>query len=108
MSSIKVTKENFQREVVESNVPVLADFWAVWCGYCTKLAPTLDELSQELNGKIKLVKINVDEEPELTAKFGVEVFPTMLLFQNGAETDRAIGAVPKGQLADWLKHHGVA
>lgn len=105
MKAITITKENFKEEVLDSTIPVVADFWAAWCGYCTRLAPALEELAEEFDGKIKLAKINVDEQPELTSQFGVDVFPTLILFQSGNAKDKAIGAVPKEQLRTWLEQN---
>ena len=78
---IKVTKNNFEQEVLKSDIPVLVDFWAVWCGPCQMLAPVLEDVANEYEGKIKVAKINVDEEPELAIKHGVEAIPTILLFK---------------------------
>lgn len=107
MAYINVTKDNFKQEVLDSDLPVLVDFWAVWCGYCTVLAPTLDEISQAYEGKLKLVKVNVDEQPELMNHYSVNVFPTVVLFSQGGELDRAIGALPKADLIDWLENNEI-
>lgn len=107
MAYINVTKNNFKQEVLDSSLPVIVDFWAVWCGFCTRLAPTLDELSEQYADKLKLVKINVDEEPELMNHYSVNVFPTLLLFDRGQELDRAIGAIPREDLENWLAENEI-
>lgn len=101
MSVIKVTKENFEKEVVQSPVPVLADFNADWCGPCRMLAPTLEEISEE-RSDVKVVAINIDEEDELAEEFEVSAIPCVVLFKGGAEADRSVGLVPKDRLLDML------
>lgn len=101
-----VSDANFGQEVLNSNVPVLVDFWAEWCGPCLAIAPVLDELSSELQGKVKIVKLNVDQNPSTTAQYGVRSIPTMILFKNGEAADMKIGAgTPKAGLAKWLEGH---
>ncbi|WEJ58484.1 thioredoxin [Devosia sp. FJ2-5-3] len=101
-----VSDANFGQEVLNSNVPVLVDFWAEWCGPCLAIAPVLDELSTELQGKVKIVKLNVDQNPSTTAQYGVRSIPTMILFKNGEAADMKIGAgTPKAGLAKWLEGH---
>jgi thioredoxin 1 len=101
-----VSDANFGQEVLNSNVPVLVDFWAEWCGPCLAIAPVLDELSTELHGKVKIVKLNVDQNPSTTAQYGVRSIPTMILFKNGEAADMKIGAgTPKAGLAKWLEGH---
>ena len=95
MAEIKVTKDNFQKEVLEASLPVLADFWAEWCGPCKMLGPELAALAEEQDGKLIVAKINVDEEEELAAQFGVMSIPTMILFKNGQEAGKKIGFVKK-------------
>jgi thioredoxin 1 len=102
----QVSDANFGEEVLNSNVPVLVDFWAEWCGPCLAIAPVLDELSTELEGKVKIVKLNVDQNPSTTAQYGVRSIPTMILFKNGEAADMKIGAgTPKAGLAKWLEGH---
>jgi thioredoxin 1 len=105
-NTIKITSDNWEKEVVSSNIPVLVDFWAEWCGPCRMLAPVLDELASELNGKLKIGKVNVDEEQELAAKFQIRSIPTMLLFKNGTIQSQLMGAMRKqdlkGKLSEYL------
>lgn len=100
-----VTDANFQEEVLNSGEPVLVDFWAEWCGPCKAVAPILDELSTELAGKVKIVKLNVDENPSTMTKYGVRSIPTMIIFKNGEPVDMKVGAGPKASLSQWLVGH---
>ena len=101
-----VTDSTFATEVLGSNEPVLVDFWAEWCGPCRAIAPILEEISTELEGKVKIVKLNVDQNPSTTAQYGVRSIPTMILFKNGEAADMKIGAgTPKAGLAKWLEGH---
>lgn len=86
-----VTKNNFDTEISGSNLPVLVDFWAPWCGPCRMLSPVLDELAGEMTGKVKILKVNVDEEPELASKFGVMSIPTVIAFKQGKATNKVVG-----------------
>ena len=101
MAVITITKDNFEAEVTASTTPVLVDFWAAWCGPCRMLSPIVDEISAERTD-IKVGKINVDEQPELAAKFGVMSIPTVIVFQNGQIKNKSVGAVPKEQLLKLL------
>ena len=94
MSAINITKSNFQEEVLNSDVTVLLDFWAPWCGPCRMVAPVLDEIAGE-RSDVKVVKVNVDEEMELASQFGVASIPTLLVFKNGEVVNKAVGARPK-------------
>lgn len=97
-SVITVTEGNFQEEVVNSNVPVLVDFWAPWCGYCTKLAPVLDELATDMGEKIRVAKVNVDENRAIAQKYNVMTLPTMMLFKNGQQVEKLTGFMPKATI----------
>lgn len=95
MATTKVTSENFEAEVLKSDKPVLVDFWAEWCGPCRAVAPILEEISNENAGKIKIVKLNTDDEPSLAMKYGIVSIPTMNVFVNGQVAKSIIGARPK-------------
>ena len=102
MSAIKITSENYENEVLNSDKPVLLDFWAAWCGPCKMVSPLVDEIALE-NVDIKVGKINVDEQPELAAKFGVMSIPTLVVIENGKEINRSIGAMPKANILKLVK-----
>ena len=95
MAEIKITNENFEAEVLKSEIPVLVDFWAAWCGPCRMLAPAVAQIAAECEGKIKVGKVNVDEEPELAQRFGIMSIPTVLAFKDGKKVNQSIGLVPK-------------
>ena len=98
MAEITITAENFESEVLNSGIPVLLDFWATWCGPCRMIAPALAEIAAEQEGKLKVGKVNVDEEMALAAKFGITSIPTLIVFKNGQITNQALGAMPKEQI----------
>ncbi len=102
MATVKVDKSNFQSQVLQSKEPVVVDFWAEWCGPCRMIAPALEELSTQYNGKVKVAKLNVDENPELAAQFGVRSIPTLMMFKAGQVADIKVGAAPKTALAGWF------
>ncbi|HEY8791663.1 MAG TPA: thioredoxin [Gaiellaceae bacterium] len=93
-----VTESTFEQEVLQSDKPVLVDFWAEWCGPCHAVSPVLDRIVEERNGEIKLVKVNIDEEQELAMRFGVQSIPTMILFKDGQPAAATMGARPKGDI----------
>ena len=102
-STKAVTDNSFESEVLKSNTPVLVDFWAEWCGPCRSLAPKLEEVAQELGEKVKIVKVNVDENQMTPQKYGVRGIPAMLLFKSGAEVGQLVGNHPKDTILDFLK-----
>ncbi len=93
-----VTEQSFEQEVLQSDTPVVVDFWAEWCGPCHAVAPVLDRIVDESNGELRLVKVNIDEQPGLAARYGVQSIPTMILFKSGKPAAAAIGAQPKSAL----------
>lgn len=104
--TLKISDASFAAEVLDNDEPVLVDFWAEWCGPCRAIAPLLDELSTELADKVKIVKINVDENPNTPASYGVRSLPTMMLFKGGQAVDVKVGAgTPKAAMAEWLLRH---
>ena len=102
MATVKVDSSNFQSEVLNSVEPVVVDFWAEWCGPCKMIAPALEEISTELTGKVKVAKLNIDENPELAAQYGVRSIPTLAIFKGGQVADIKVGAAPKTALNAWI------
>jgi len=100
-----VTQENFETEVLKSQVPILLDFWAVWCGPCRIVSPVLEELAEELDGKLRIGKVNVDENQELAMQFRVSSIPTFVLFKDGQAVDATRGAMPKAAFKQFLESH---
>jgi len=98
-SYITLTDANFHKEVLESDVPVLVDFWAAWCGPCIAIGPAIEQLAEEFQGKVKVGKVNVDENPIVSQRFGIRSIPTILFFAGGQVVDQQIGLMPKSQLA---------
>lgn len=103
MSEIVLTNQNFESEVMQSDIPVLVDFWAVWCGPCKMLAPIVSEIAQEYEGKVKVGKVNVDDEPALAGRFGISSIPTLILFKNGQQAAVSVGVRPKEELVQMLQ-----
>ena len=99
----KVTNADFEQEVLQSEIPVLVDFFATWCMPCKMFAPVLEEVSEEREGALKVVKLDVDEAPELAVKYRVMSIPTLILFQNGEVKESFVGAMSKEELSDWLE-----
>jgi thioredoxin 1 len=98
----KVSDADFENVVLKANEPVVVDFWAEWCGPCRMIAPALEEISGALAGKVKIVKLNVDENPATAAKYGVMSIPTLMLFKNGELASRQVGAAPRQKLEQWI------
>lgn len=100
---LQLTDDNFESEVLKSSVPVLVDFWASWCAPCKAIAPVVDGLAAEYEGKVKIAKVNVDENPATPGQYGVRGIPTLILFKDGKVLDQVVGAVPKNQLDSLIK-----
>ncbi len=105
MKPIEVTDSNFQAEVLKSDKPVLVDFWAEWCGPCKMVAPVVEELAKEYDGKLKVGKMDVDSNQATSMQFGIRSIPTLLIFKGGVVVDQIVGAVPKSKLAEKLVKH---
>jgi thioredoxin 1 len=102
MASVNVSDADFENEVLKSDEPVMVDFWAEWCGPCKALSPIVDEVANEVSGKMKVVKVNIDENPNAPTKYGVRGIPTLMVFKDGELVDTKVGGMSKTQLNDWL------
>lgn len=105
MGTKAITDTTFEQEVLKNTTPVLVDFWAEWCGPCRALGPKLEELSTELSGKIQIVKINIDENPNVAAQFGIRSIPTMMIFKGGKKVETLMGNQPKDAIAQTISRH---
>lgn len=105
MSVSQVTDASFKQEVINNNLPVLVDFWAPWCGPCRMVSPVVDEIAEEYESSIKVVKINTDENPTIAAEYGIRSIPTLMIFKAGERVDTVIGAVPKSTLSSTLNKY---
>ncbi len=103
MATVKVTDASFPQDVLNSSEPVVVDFWAEWCGPCRMIGPALEEISDEMAGKVKIVKLNVDENPQVASQFGTRSIPALMMFKGGQVVAQKIGAAPKGDLAKWIQ-----
>jgi thioredoxin 1 len=104
-AAASVTDSSFKQEVLESNIPVLVDFWAPWCGPCRMVAPVVEEIAQQYEGQLKVVKVNTDENPQIAGQYGIRSIPTLMIFKDGVKVDMVVGAVPKTTLANTLEKY---
>ncbi|UZP68276.1 thioredoxin [Desulfovibrio mangrovi] len=100
--AVQVTDSNFEAEILKSNIPALVDFWAPWCGPCRAMGPVIDELASEFEGKVRIAKMNVDENPATPSKYGIRAIPTIILFKNGEVVEQITGAVSKSSIKDMI------
>ena len=107
MSTVKVTDESFQADVLGASQPVLVDFWAEWCGPCKQIAPALEQLAAELEGKVTIAKLDIEQSPTTPSRYGVRGIPTMMLFKGGQMASMKVGAMPKQKILEWLTEAGV-
>jgi thioredoxin 1 len=107
MSTVKVTDESFEKDVLQSSTPVLVDFWAEWCGPCKQIAPALEQIGEELAGAVTIAKINIEESPTVPSRYGVRGIPTLMLFRDGQMASMKVGAMPKQKILEWLHETGV-
>ena len=107
MSTVAVTDETFEQDVLKADGPVLVDFWAEWCGPCKQIAPSLDQISNELAGHVTIAKLNIEENTTTPSRYGVRGIPTMMLFKNGIMASMKVGAMPKQKILEWLAETGV-
>ena len=102
MTTATVSDDSFNDEVLKSSTPVVVDFWAEWCGPCKQISPALEEIAQEMDGKIKIAKINIDENPSTPGKYGIRAIPTLILFKDGEVASTQTGVQPKSKLVNWI------
>ena len=102
MATVNVDNATFDEKVLKADKPVVVDFWAEWCGPCKMIAPSLEELSEEMSDKVTIAKVNMDENPDLAAKYGVRSIPTLLMFKGGEPVAIQVGAAPKNRLSSWI------
>ena len=102
MATVKIDTGNFDSDVLNSETPVVVDFWAEWCGPCKAIGPSLEEISDEMGDKVKIAKVNIDENQDIAAKYGIRSIPTMLMFKDGEVISTKVGAAPKASLSSWI------
>ena len=102
MSTYTITDSNFDEEIKNSQIPILVDFWAEWCGPCKQIGPILEDIGEVKKDKLKILKLNIDENPQTPQKFGVRGIPTLMLFKDGKLVDTKVGSLPKNMLEDWI------
>jgi thioredoxin 1 len=107
MSTVKVTDASFEADVLQSDTPVLVDFWAEWCGPCKQIAPALEQIADELAGQLVVAKIDIEDSPTTPSRYGVRGIPTMMLFKGGQMASMKVGAMPKQKILDWLTEAGL-
>ncbi|MBC6478065.1 MAG: thioredoxin [Hormoscilla sp. GM7CHS1pb] len=104
-ATTQVTDGSFQKDVLDSEIPVLVYFWAPWCGPCRMVSPVVEEIAEQYDGKVKVVKVNTDDNPNIATQYGIRSIPTLMIFKGGQRVDMVVGAVPKSTLADTLEKH---
>jgi thioredoxin 1 len=102
MTTMKVSDASFEQDVLKADTPVIVDFWAEWCGPCKQIGPALEEIAKEMNGRVKIAKINIDENPSVPSRYGIRSIPTLMLFSGGKVKDTHIGASPKTRIQEWI------
>ena len=108
MSTVAVTDESFEKDVLQSGKPVLVDFWAEWCGPCKQIAPALEQIAAELGAQVTVAKLNIEESPTTPSRYGVRGIPTMMLFKDGQMASMKVGAMPKQKIVEWLNEVGIS